>query len=104
MKLKILATSVIILSSCSSYEVDMINKGNIIIERIESYRDSVGSIPMSLWEVDINAINKENDELFYYQAKTTVDYTLSFSNGVGESKIYYSDSKQWEDFPREINN
>ena len=76
------------LCSCS-YESQMIDGGNAVIERIDSYNIGI-------------AIVDENNPPYYYQRIDSLHYTLSFSNGVGESKIYYSDSRKWEDFPRPI--
>lgn len=79
----------------------MIDNGNAIVKQIESYKDSVGIVPMSLLDIGITIID-ESIPPYYYQRIDSSHYTLSFSNGVGESKIYYSDSKKWEDFPRGI--
>lgn len=89
-----------LLCGCS-YESEMIDKGNSIVQQIESYRDSIGTIPMSLSDIGITIIDESNPP-YYYQRIDSVHYTLSFSNGVGESKIYYSDTQKWEDFPRSI--
>ena len=39
--------------SCSDYESRMIDGGNAIVERIESYIDSVGTTPESLSDIGI---------------------------------------------------
>ena len=57
--------------------------------------------PSSLSDIGIVVVDESNP-LYYYQRIDSLHYTLSFSNGVGESKIYYSDSRKWEDFPRPI--
>ena len=90
----------LMLCSCS-YESQMIDGGNAVIERLDSYKDSIGTIPSSLSDIGI-AIVDESNPPYYYQRIDSLHYTLSFSNGVGESKIYYSDSRKWEDFPRPI--
>ena len=90
----------LMLCSCS-YESQMIDGGNAVIERIDSYKDSIGTPPSSLSDIGIVIVDESNPP-YYYQRIDSLHYTLSFSNGVGESKIYYSDSRKWEDFPRPI--
>ena len=41
--------------SCSNYESRMIDGGNAIVERIESYIDSVGTTPESLSDILLRA-------------------------------------------------
>ena len=90
------------LCSCS-YESQMIDGGNAMIKRIDFYKDSIGATPVSLSDIGIVIVDESNPP-YYYQRIDSLHYTLSFSNGVGESKIYYSDSRKWEDFPRPIGN
>ena len=82
-------------------EKRMEEKGNLIISKIECYREKYGKVPNSLFVIGIKVID-ESDPPFYYEKEGENAYTISFSNGVGESKIYYSDTQQWEDFPRKI--
>ena len=101
MKITLVMLSVLFLLCSCRYESQMIDSGNAIVKQIDSYIDSVGTVPMSLTDIGITIIDEGNPP-FYYQRIDSVHYTLSFSNGVGESKIYYSDSQKWEDFPRTI--
>ena len=101
MKITLVMFSVLFLLCSCRYESQMIDSGNAIVKQIDSYIDSVGTVPMSLTDIGITIIDEGNPP-FYYQRIDSVHYTLSFSNGVGESKIYYSDSQKWEDFPRTI--
>ena len=101
MKITLVMFSVLFLLCSCRYESQMIDSGNAIVKQIDSYIDSVGTVPMSLTDIGITIIDEGNPP-FYYQQIDSVHYTLSFSNGVGESKIYYSDSQKWEDFPRTI--
>jgi hypothetical protein len=39
-------------------------------------------------------------DALYYQKKDSINYILSFGTILGESKIYYSDTKTWEDINR----
>ena len=101
MKITLVMFSVLFLLCSCRYESQMIDSGNAIVKQIDSYIDSVGTVPMSLTDIGITIIDEGNPP-FYYQRIDSVHYTLSFSNGVGESKIYYSDSQKWEDVPRTI--
>lgn len=90
----------IIFLACSD-EKRMIEEGNFIITKIEHYREKFGEYPDSLSLIGIEIIDESNPP-YYYEKEGDESFTISFSNGVGESKIYYSDSRQWEDFPRKI--
>ena len=87
--------------SCSNYESRMIDGGNAIVERIESYIDSVGTTPESLSDIGIVIVDESNPP-YYYEQIDSANYTLYFGTVLGESKTYYSDSKKWEDFIRPI--
>lgn len=87
--------------SCCDYESRMIDGGNAIVERIESYIDSVGTTPKSLSDIGI-VIADESNPPYYYEQIDSANYTLCFGTVLGESKTYYSDSKKWEDFYRPI--
>lgn len=79
----------------------MINEGNLIIQKIEHYRQVHNQLPNSLTDIGIE-IKSESDPPLYYDKMDNLHYTISFGTSLGESKIYYSDSKQWEDFYREM--
>ena len=91
----------LILFFACSEEKKMIEKGNLIVSKIENYRNKFGKVPDSLSVIGIKVIDESNPP-FYYQKEGKNAYSISFSNGVGESKIFYSDTQQWEDLPREI--
>ena len=98
---KIFLFVVLILFFACSEEKEMIEKGNLIVSKIENYRNKFGKVPDSLSVIGIKVIDESNPP-FYYQKEGKNAYSISFSNGVGESKIFYSDTQQWEDLPREI--
>ena len=87
--------------SCSDYESRMTDGGNAIVERIESYIDSVGTTPESLSDIGIVIVDESNPP-YYYEQIDSANYTLYFGTVLGESKTYYSDSKKWEDVIRPI--
>ena len=82
-------------------ESAMIKRGNEIVSKIECYRNLRSQVPDSLQQIGIKIIDEDNPP-FQYEKKGEDNYILYFSNGVGESKIYYSDTRQWEDFIRKI--
>lgn len=43
---------------------------------------------------------EEGVDALYYHKRDTITYTLNFGTLLGESTIYYSDSKTWEDINR----
>ena len=51
--------------SCSDYESRMIDGGNAIVERIESYIDSVGTTPESLSDIGIVIVDESNPPYYY---------------------------------------
>ncbi len=77
----------------------LISEGNEIIAKIESYKYKNNKLPSSL--ADIGIIVKDDSSLkYYYEQRDINNYTLSFGMELGESKLYYSDTKKWEDFYR----
>ncbi|WKK80380.2 hypothetical protein [Marivirga arenosa] len=73
--------------------------GNLLVEKIEEYSALHGKLPNTLNEVDLSNIDSE--ELFY-EKRDSVYYTVWFGTSLGESLIYYSDSKEWENGYRTI--
>ena len=76
--------------SCSDYESRMIDGGNAIVERIESYIDSVGTTPESLSDIGIVIVDESNPP-YYYEQIDSANYTLYFGTVLGESKFYFSE-------------
>lgn len=76
-------------------------EGNEIIRKIEEFRNENGKLPKSLEEIGVNILEGA-DALDYTIYKDSINYTISFVISIDNSKIYYSDTKGWEDFYREI--
>lgn len=74
-------------------EKKLINKGNEIINKIEIYKQNYNTLPDSLEEIGIKS---SEEGPLYYDKIDSNNYTISFGLSVGESKIYYSDTKTWE--------
>jgi hypothetical protein len=79
-------------------------KGNEIINKIEQFKTTNKRLPNSLKEIGL--IEEEGVDALYYskQEKDSENYMISYGTSLGESKIYYSDTKKWEDFYREMKN
>ncbi len=77
-----------------------IRNGNIIIEKIEFYKNTNGFLPNSLQDIGQNGII--DDVLFCYAKKDSVNYMVWFGTTLGEGVYYYSDTKQWEDLVRDM--
>lgn len=80
-------------------ERTLIKKGNGIVVKIEAYKLKNGLFPESLNELIIEESILE--EIFYNKIDST-NYIIWFGTSLGESKIFYSDSKKWEDGYRSI--
>lgn len=81
-------------------ENKLIQKGNALVELIEAYRAEYKKLPTSL--EDIGLEERDGRDVLYYGQRDSLHYIISFGTSLGESKIYYSDSRQWEDKYREI--
>ncbi|MCE7862372.1 MAG: hypothetical protein DYG99_02405 [Bacteroidetes bacterium CHB5] len=81
-----------------SREEKLIERGNDIIIKIEQFKTDFGKLPSSLEELGIN--EEVGVDALYYHKRDSVNFILSFGTILGESKIYYSDCKMWEDINR----
>lgn len=79
-------------------EKELIDQGNIIVEKIESYKFKKGHLPNSLNDI---GIEERMEGPFYYTRWDSVNYILYFTRaGVGESMNYYSDTEEWSSIQR----
>ncbi|KAF5061563.1 hypothetical protein DSECCO2_314140 [anaerobic digester metagenome] len=78
----------------------LIKEGNTLVEKIEVFRTENKRLPTSLDELGIE--ERDGIDVLYYDKRDSLHYTVSFGTSLGESVIYYSDTKQWEDRYREI--
>lgn len=84
----------------SARENRLMKAGDVLVERIEVFKAKQFRLPNSLEEIGIK--EREGADVLYYDKRDSLHYTVSFGTSLGESKIYYSDSKRWEDRYREI--
>jgi hypothetical protein len=77
----------------------LIKNGNIIVEKIEQYKKINNDLPTSLKDIGENV---DWDYPYHYKIinRNRGCYMLSFGMTLGESKVYYSDTIEWEDTNR----
>lgn len=85
----------------SRRENTLMHQGNEFVEKIEQYKKDNNRLPVSLSDIGIT-VKSEYEPPIYYEKRDSIHYTISFGTTLGESKIYYSDSKKWEDRYREM--
>lgn len=76
----------------------LMKNGNVLVNRIEQFRVEHKRLPNSLKEIGVE--EQDGKDAIYYDKKDSLRYIIWFGVSLGESKTYYSDSKQWEDFER----
>jgi len=79
----------------------LMNEGSQLVKRIEAFKAENNRLPKSLIEIGIEEV--DGADVLYYNKRDSLNYTISFITGLGESKFYYSDCKCWEDNYRAIN-
>ena len=85
------------LIACNYREEKLIKAGNILVNKIESFRIKNGNLPTSL--SDIGVKESEGGPLFY-EKRDSINFMVWFGTSLGESKTYYSNSKKWEEHQR----
>lgn len=71
------------------------HRGEQIAKQVEAFKHKHGILPDSLQQIGYAT----EDEL-YYQKRSNDTYMIFYGTSLGESEIYYSDSKKWEDVAR----
>ena len=96
MKKKLIIVSLLIITiltifyfSFDSYE----DKGNILINKIETFRQIEKRLPDNLTDLGIEDPMNSGP---YYEKKDSVDYIVFFAVGFDETYTYYSDKKAWK--------
>ena len=75
-----------------SEEKSLIDKGNEVIVKVDSFRNVNKRLPNSLSELGI--LEKEEGPI-YYEKKDSLRYIIWFGTTFGESEIYDSEKKKW---------
>ncbi len=72
----------------------LVKDANILIVQIENFRKENGYLPESLNE--INYVGKTGADELFYTKYSEKNYTVSFTMSIDYNKVYYSDTKKWE--------
>jgi hypothetical protein len=82
-------------------EIQILEKGEEVVKKVEEYRQNTNRLPTSLSEIGI-AEDDNTDLYLHYQKIDSVNYYVWLGLSFEESKFYYSDSKKWQNGFREI--
>lgn len=86
--------SVLLLLDCKSREQRLMEEGNALVERIDSFQKANHRLPENLAEL---GIEEKIEGPLYYQKLSGEDYMVHFGTAVGESMIYRSKERTWAD-------
>lgn len=79
----------------------LIDEGNLMVKKIEDFKKKNKRLPKSLEEIGIKEKDGA-DVLDYNIDRDSINYRISFIMSIDNSKIYYSDSRKWEDYYRDM--
>jgi hypothetical protein len=88
--LSVLLIAVIFYLSNREDQEDLITKGNIIVQRVEDFKERRGRLPESLAEMGIEPGN------FFYLKSDSANYMIWCGSLQRESVKYFSETKAWE--------
>lgn len=75
---------------------DYQKRGALLIEKIETFRQLERRLPNNVKELGLEESMNEGP---YYEKKDSVTYVVFFNIGFDNTKIYYSDKKEWRNEP-----
>ncbi len=75
-------------------ENTLIKEGDKIVEKVICYYTKNNRLPNTLTEIDIE---EKIEGPIFYKKKDSINFILWFGTELGESRIYYSDIKKWEE-------
>lgn len=90
----IILTFLFFLSSCCGILCEREKHAELIIEKVEAYRQEKGKLPENVTEV---GIDDNQDHLSFYIKKSEDEYEIWYGLGLGTSKIYNSKTKKWRE-------
>ena len=93
----------IFLCACSNNPTrqdKMVQEGNEIVEKIESYKQQNNKLPENL--NDLGLEEKDGYNVIYYTKRDSCNFTISFPISEESHMFYYSDSKKWEEGYRKM--
>lgn len=84
----------LLLPGCKGREQRLTEQGNTLIERIASFQKATHRLPESLRELGLEV---KMEGPLYYQKVSAEHYIVYFGTTVGESMIYRSEKRAWDD-------
>ena len=83
-----------LLFGCRIREQRLTEQGNALIERIDAFQKATHRLPESLKEL---GLEETMEGPLYYQKVSAERYMVHFGTTVGESMIYRSEKRSWDD-------
>lgn len=90
----IILTILFFLSGCCGLLCEREKHAEMIIEKVEAYRQEKGRLPENVTEV---GIDDNQDHLSFYVKKSQDEYEIWYGLGLGTSRIYNSKTKKWRE-------
>lgn len=69
-------------------------RGSVLIDKIETFRYTEKRLPDNVNELGLEEPMNDGP---YYEKKDSANYIIFFNIGFDNTKIYYSDKKEWTD-------
>lgn len=82
------------LIGCSDILCERQKHAEIIIEKVEAYKQKTGKLPENVREA---GIDDEQDHLSFYRKISEDEYEVWYGLGLGSSKVYNSKTKKWKE-------
>ena len=104
----IVLISVLLFLTCTSFvrEINARKRANAIVAQIEDYRKCNGKLPNTLDDIQGLSELEEEKRGFYAVLYEKIDetyYVVSYGKSFDENWYYYSDTKEWIDRYRFVN-
>ena len=80
-------------TNCGDSDKELVKQGNELVNKIEKFKSENNRLPLKLEEM---GINETIESPLFYEKKDSVNYIIWFGTSLGESRIYYSDKKEWD--------
>ena len=71
-------------------------RGQVLIDKVEAFRQAEKRLPENVEEL---GLEEETNQGPYYEKMDSASYVVFFNIGFDDTKIYYSDKKEWKDEP-----
>lgn len=93
-KIFLILTIFLFLTSCCDILCERQKHAELIIEKVEKFRQETGRLPEKVTEV---GIDDKQDSLSFYEKKSEDEYEVWYGLDLGTSKIYNSKTKKWRE-------